>query len=57
MNLNRIRLWKLIWLVRYEHSFFASKLESEFENIYKLKDFIEKAANERVGRISGYRLE
>lgn len=42
---------------RYEHSFFASKLEDEFENIYILKELIETEAGKKEGKISGYRLK
>jgi len=40
---------------RYKHSFYLSKLEDEFESIYKLKDKIESKIKE--GKISGYRLK
>lgn len=42
---------------RYESNFYISKLEDEFKNIYKLKELIAKEMNNRVGKISGYRLQ
>ncbi len=42
---------------RYEHDFFASKLEEEFEKIYRLKELIETEAEKKEGKISGYRLK
>ena len=42
---------------RYKHGIFTSKLEDEFENIRTLKELIEKEANAKEGKISGYRLK
>lgn len=42
---------------RYKHDIFAKKLEEEFDNVYKLKDIIEKESNKRIGKISGYALK
>jgi hypothetical protein len=42
---------------RYSHSFYTSKLEEEFENIYQLKELIEKEAEKKEGKPSGYRLK
>ncbi|MDT8338639.1 MAG: P-loop NTPase fold protein [Sulfurimonas sp.] len=42
---------------RYEHDFFASKLEDEFGNIYRLKELIEAETGKKEGKISGYRLK
>lgn len=42
---------------RYKQSFFALKLEDEFENISKLKELIEKETENKEGKISGYRLK
>jgi hypothetical protein len=43
--------------VRYENNNVASKLEEEFENIYKLKKLIKTEAEKKDGKISGYRLK
>jgi hypothetical protein len=42
---------------RYKHDIFTSKLEEEFENIYQLKELIEKEAEKKECKISGYRLK
>lgn len=42
---------------RYEHNIISSKLEEEFENIYKLKKLIKTETEKKEGKISGYRLK
>ena len=42
---------------RYKHNIFTSKLEEEFDNIYKLHALIKEEADKKEGKISGYRLK